>query len=123
MMVLIVEHDDAVREAFAVYLALHRILIETAGSGRQAIRKAITLPPDVIVLDLDLPEHDGLRTARQLRGNLHTQDIPIVALSRRTASRHRGQARTAGCGYYLEKPCYPQDLLSTIRRAPHDKML
>jgi CheY-like chemotaxis protein len=72
--------------------------------------------PDLIVLDLGLPDIDGWEIARQLKGQSRTMTVPIVALTGAAMPHERASAMRAGCDWHLSKPCAPADLVDVIRR-------
>ena len=80
------------------------------------LAKAVTLQPDVIVLDLGLPVIDGWEVARRLKGNQATKTIPLVALTGHVTREARERALAAGIDEFCSKPCLPSDLIATIRR-------
>jgi CheY-like chemotaxis protein len=71
--------------------------------------------PDVIVLDLGLPDIDGWEIARQLKADPRTVSIPIIALTGADLPHERVSAMRAGCDRHLAKPCAPDDLLKAIQ--------
>ncbi len=119
-LVLIVDDNEKNRKlARDVLRAAGFRTIETA-SGRESIALAAERRPDVILLDLRLPDLDGPEVARMLRDGARTAGIPIVALS---ALRHAGEGAsllTAGFAGYLEKPidvrAFPEQVRSYCRR-------
>jgi two-component system cell cycle response regulator DivK len=87
-----------------------------AATGEQALTLASTWAPDVIVLDLGLPDIDGWEVARQLKAASRTIAIPIIALTAATLWHERVSAMRAGCDRHLAKPCAPDDLVDAIQR-------
>ena len=85
-----------------------------AATGEEALNLASTSAPDVIVLDLGLPDIDGREVARQLKAGPMTAAIPIIALTGADLPRERVSAM--GCDRYLTKPCSPADVADAIRR-------
>jgi CheY-like chemotaxis protein len=116
MRVLLVEDHADTREFFVAYLSSHGLTIDVAVTGLQAIEMAKSSPPDVIVLDLQLPGMDGWTAARHLRENASTRHIPIVAVSAHAYPQDEERARDVGCDAFVAKPCLPPDLLEVIRR-------
>jgi DNA-binding response OmpR family regulator len=82
--ILVVEDDPTISEMLRVLLEDDGFRITTALSGRQAIELARTDPPELITLDLQLPDIDGYRILDQLHGQAHLQDVPVVIVSGRT---------------------------------------
>ena len=72
--------------------------------------------PDVIVMDLNLPELDGWEATRRLKANDLTRGIPVIALTGLTVAQAKDAALAAGCDGFLTKPCYPETLADEIRR-------
>ena len=77
---------------------------------------ALTWQPDVIVLDLGLPDVDGWSVAREIRAAPTTQGVPIIALTGADLPHERASALRAGCDLHLAKPCFPAELLGAIRK-------
>jgi two-component system, cell cycle response regulator DivK len=72
--------------------------------------------PDVIVMDLNLPELDGWEATRRLKANDLTRSIPVIALTGLSIQYSKAAALQAGCDGFLTKPCYPDALAGEIRR-------
>jgi CheY-like chemotaxis protein len=87
-----------------------------AGDGEEGIRMAAAERPDLILMDLDLPVVDGWEAAWQLKANLSTRDIPIIALSAQALVGAREKALAAGCDEFDTKPIDFDRLLSKITR-------
>ena len=86
--------------------------VYTAADGVAAIAQAIARKPDLIVLDLAMPNLDGWAAAERLKRGAATSHIPIIALS--AVPGAGDSARVSGCDAYLAKPCLPQVLWSQI---------
>jgi CheY-like chemotaxis protein len=114
--VLFVEDDPASRSGYVAYLAGSGYDVASAETGRQALALANTWGPDVIVLDLGLPDIDGWEVARQLKVDPGTAAIPIIALTGAGLAHERVSAMRAGCDRHLVKPCQPADVVDAIRR-------
>jgi CheY-like chemotaxis protein len=75
-----------------------------AVDGKQALETALTVKPDLILMDVELPEMDGLSVTRILKSNEATKGIPVVALTSRAMEYDREEALEAGCDDYMAKP-------------------
>jgi two-component system, cell cycle response regulator DivK len=115
--VLFVEDDRATRDGYHAYLTAHGLEVQSAANAHEALLFAATVAPDVIVLDLGLPDIDGWEVARQLKAGPRTMSVPIIALTGAAMPHERASAMRAGCDRYLTKPCVPADLLEAIRRS------
>jgi len=113
--VLFVDDDSATRQGYAIHLTNCGFDVMPIATGQQALTLASTWMPDVIVLDLGLPDIDGWEVARQLRAAPRTAAIPIVALTGSDLPHERASAMRAGCDRHLPKPCVPADLVEAIR--------
>ena len=114
--VLFVDDDAATREGYRAFLAGCGYDVMPAATGIEALSLASTSAPDVIVLDLGLPDIDGWEVARRLRAVPGTLAIPIIALTGSDREQERASAMRAGCDRHLGKPCVPADLVEAIRR-------
>jgi signal transduction histidine kinase/DNA-binding response OmpR family regulator len=88
----------------------------TARNGREALRQALERPPDLVLLDLVMPEMDGLETVRQMRQHTELDATRIVGVSASVTGSERKQAFTAACDGFLGKPIQVRELLQTIGR-------
>ncbi len=115
-LVLVVDDFQDNREMFAEFLSLSGFRVAEASTGREAIDRSFELLPDVILMDLSLPELDGWEATRQLKNDARTRHIPIVALTGHALADHSREAREAGCDAFLTKPCLPEVLVVEIRK-------
>jgi CheY-like chemotaxis protein len=115
-LVLVVDDFQDNREMFAEYLAFSGFRVAEAATGREALDRAFELLPDLILMDLSLPEIDGWKATRFLKNDPRTKRIPIVALTGHALAGHSREARDAGCDAFLTKPCLPDTLVAEIRR-------
>jgi phosphate regulon transcriptional regulator PhoB len=113
--VLIVEDEPDIRELLVFHLEREGYQIAKARSGAEALRVAQTSPPDLVLLDLMLPEMDGLEVCRRLRRDPVTQAIPIVMLTARGDEVDRVLGLELGADDYVVKPFSPRELVARIR--------
>src|SRR5690242_16952497 len=99
--VLIVEDDVAMQRALIIALEAHGYDVEGTGTGGGGVQRAKTWDPDLVILDLGLPDMDGVDVARQLRAGSAT---PIIVLSARDAEGVKVAALDAGADDYVTKP-------------------
>lgn len=101
---------------YATYLTFRGYEVVEASDGAEALEKAESRPPDVIVMDLALPKIDGWEATRRLKAAVATRSIPVIALTGHALAGHEEGARSAGCDAFLAKPCLPDTLASEIER-------
>jgi two-component system response regulator MprA len=113
MHLLLVEDDEAVREALAVVLTLDGFEVSTAADGREGIRTLASARPDAIVLDVLMPGLDGLEMCRRIRA---TGDrTPVLMLTARAEVSDRVAGLEAGADDYLVKPFAREELIARVR--------
>ena len=114
--VLIVDDSVHVREMYAEYLDYRGFRVMCAADGNGGIQLAISVQPDVIVMDLAMPNVDGFDATRTLKRHSRTSRIPIVILTGYSdvATLKQG-ASQAGADMFLAKPCLPEDLERHVR--------
>lgn len=110
--ILIVDDEKSIRRFLKVALTQHGYNIIEASNAREALDLAFSAHPDVIILDLGLPDMDGLDVTRKLRENIST---PIIILSVRDYEDDKVAALDAGADDYLTKPFSTQELLARLR--------
>jgi CheY-like chemotaxis protein len=114
--VLVVDDYDEGRATERLMLESLGFIVHESRSGLEALAIAQASPPDVVLLDLVLPEIDGLQLARMMRADPVIQNAVLVAVSASGNDVDRENALHAGCDAFLRKPLSPQALLGEIRR-------
>ena len=112
--ILVVEDELDVQKVVAKRLSSRGFTVHCASDGYQAVQKAHSLAPDLIVLDLQLPAGDGLSVLRKLRISKDTRKTHIVVLTGMTNELFKQSVLTEGVDAYLQKPYDSQVLLETI---------
>ena len=110
--VLVVDDEPQLLRALRINLAARQYDVDTADDGESALRTAAARPPDLVVLDLGLPDIDGVDVIRTLRG---WTPVPIIVLSGRAGSSDKVHALDAGADDYVTKPFSLEELLARIR--------
>jgi len=87
-----------------------------AKSGKQAVKIAASQLPDLIILDIMIPEMDGFQVSHQIRQNQETEGIPIIAVTALTAYKDKQKCFQSGCNDYIPKPFIPAQLASCIEK-------
>jgi two-component system catabolic regulation response regulator CreB len=113
--VLIVEDDRDIADLVARYLSQAGFATEVIASGREALAAIAARPPDLLVLDLMLPQVDGLEICRAVRTNAKTNAIPIIMLTARAEESDRIVGLELGADDYIAKPFSPRELLARVR--------
>jgi CheY-like chemotaxis protein len=113
--VLVVDDSQDNREMYADYLRFHGVHVVEASTGLEAVEKARELVPEVILMDLSLPEIDGWEATRRIKAAAETAHVRVIALTGHTGPGLERDARAAGCDDFLTKPCDPNELLARIR--------
>ncbi|MFF2551912.1 response regulator [Nocardia sp. NPDC058058] len=112
--VLVVDDEPQILRALRINLSVRGYEVTTAATGAAALRAAAEKHPDVVVLDLGLPDMDGIEVLAGLRGWSTT---PVIVLSARTDSSDKVEALDAGADDYVTKPFGMDELLARLRAA------
>jgi two-component system KDP operon response regulator KdpE len=110
--VLVVDDDRAMRRTLSINLRARDYEVETAGDGRSALQVVDERMPDVVLLDLGLPDLDGIAVLTQLRS--FTQ-VPVIVVSARTESDDKVEALDLGADDFITKPFSIEELLARVR--------
>ncbi len=113
--VLVIEDDPDIAQLVAHYLEKAGFSTELLTNGRDALAAIAARPPDVVVLDLMLPQIDGLEICRMVRGNPSTAGVPIIMLTARAEESDRIVGLEIGADDYLPKPFSPNELVARVR--------
>ena len=115
--ILVVEDDATNMEIVVRFLKINRFDVVTATSGPEGVALAAAERPDLILMDLGLPNpEDGLEATRQVRAQAGTERVPIIAFTARTMAQDKEKARAAGCDDFESKPVDFKRLLGKIRQ-------
>ena len=112
LQILVVEDDPPIRNLIAATLKAHGYRFTTADTGEGAVMEAASYNPDVVLLDLGLPDLDGVDVIRRLRG---WSNMPIIVISARSEDTDKSDALDAGADDYLTKPFSVEELLARLR--------
>jgi two-component system, cell cycle response regulator DivK len=112
-LILVAEDHPDSRDALQMLLEVHGFQVETAADGRKAVDKATALRPDLVLMDIMMPEMDGFEATRLLRSRPEFDSVPIVALTAMDGAREMVLA--AGCDDYLSKPIDVRTFMDRVR--------
>ena len=114
--ILVVDDNTGIRHKLLEFLAAEGYRLEEAANGIEALEKARSFGPDMVLLDIVMPEMDGLKVLRDLRENALTRDVPVIMI---TSQSHGKDVKTGfdlGANDYVTKPFDPEVLLARVRR-------
>jgi len=113
-LVLVVDDYEDTRRIYTEYLRFAGFRVEFASDGAEAIKKARALVPEVIVMDLAMPNMDGWTATRTLKADERTKNIYVMAVTGFSEDEHRLKAWRAGCDAFLAKPVLPAEIVRRI---------
>ena len=113
--ILVVEDNQDNREMVVKVLKFNGYQVVEAVDGEEAIEKAKTEHPDLILLDIFLPKMDGYEATRRLKGDTSLRNIPIIALTAHAMKGSMEEALAAGCDGYIPKPIDVRELPKQIQ--------
>ncbi len=114
--ILLVDDEPDLLESLSIRFKASGYNVLTAVDGLDALQKARTLSPDLIILDLMLPKMDGYKVARLLKFDNRYSHIPILILSARGQDLDKEMGKNAGADDYMVKPFVSVDLISRVER-------
>ncbi len=113
--ILVVDDFDDNRLLLKTWLEKKGFKVVQAENGNQAVIAAQRLRPDLIIMDIEMPELDGLSATRQIRTMKELDSVPVLAVSAYGARQFRADALAAGCSEYVSTPFEPDNLERVIR--------
>ena len=116
--VLVVDDNPDAAETLVDLLGFWGYQVRAAFSGAEALAAARQEPPEVVILDLAMPQMDGWECARRLRGMEQFRETLLIALSGFNGAEHRERSQSAGFDYHLSKPADPQLLRRLLNGPP-----
>jgi CheY-like chemotaxis protein len=112
--ILIVDDFDDTRLLLRTWLQKKGYHVVEAENGVQAVAEAESQQPDLIIMDVEMPELDGLAATRKIRTLAGSQEVPIVVVSAYGADQFKDDALAAGCNAYVSTPFEPDELEKLI---------
>ena len=114
--ILLVEDNINLIHVVGLTLELHGYEVIRTTDGKQALNLAASQLPDLIMLDLSLPDLDGFAVSGLIRRNPKTHSIPILAATERKSFKEKEEYLQSGCDAYISKPFTPKELVSRIEK-------
>jgi len=112
--ILVVEDNDRNRRLLKILLQARGYVVVEASSGKEALEYLEAQKPDLILMDIQLPNMDGLTLTKQIKSDEKTKDIPIVAVTAYAMKGDKERILEAGCNAYVSKPINTQELPQLI---------
>ncbi len=113
--ILVVDDEPDVAELVQTILAAEGHEVEVATGGRRALARVLEEPPDLLVLDLMMPEMDGFQVLKLIRADERTATLPVLILSARTAHADQIGGLQLRANAYVCKPFSPRELVAEVR--------
>lgn len=113
--VLVADDDEDILKVVRINLELEGLSVETATDGAEALEKAISNPPDLVLLDIMMPKMDGLSALRKMRTQASLAGVPIVLLTARGLTEDRVQGLESGADDYITKPFEVGELVARVK--------
>ncbi|MBU0910526.1 MAG: PAS domain S-box protein, partial [Proteobacteria bacterium] len=113
--ILIVDDTSASLQLLAEILISHGYRVRPASSGRLALRSVAAASPDLILLDVKMPDMDGYEVCRRLKSDEASRDIPVIFISALHGTAEKVKGFDAGCVDYITKPFQPEEVLARVR--------
>jgi two-component system cell cycle response regulator DivK len=113
--ILIVEDQEDNRIILRRLLSKAGYDLIEAMNGEDGVALALSMRPDLILMDIQLPLMDGYEATRRIKSNAELKSIPVIAVTSYALSGDEAKARAAGCDAYVAKPFSPRQLLAKVR--------
>jgi two-component system alkaline phosphatase synthesis response regulator PhoP/two-component system response regulator VicR len=114
--ILVVDDEPHIVRLVQVNLEKAGYVVVTASNGREALETVASEQPDLMVLDVMMPEMDGLETLKRLKDNPQTHEIPVILLTAKAQDEDVFEGWKSGADLYLTKPFNPGELLLFVQR-------
>jgi signal transduction histidine kinase len=121
--VLVVDDDERIVEALSVILSRDGYQISTASGGKEALRQIERVQPDVVVLDVIMPDMDGIAVCRSIKQSPATRFVPVILVTGLGERSRRLEGLNARANDFLDKPVDPLELLARVRSLMRMKQL
>ncbi|MBP7675659.1 MAG: response regulator [Thermoanaerobaculia bacterium] len=113
--ILIVDDEEDVLDLLQLVFETSGFVVRRASTGKSAVSSAWEQPPDVVLLDVMMPEMDGWQVLRTLKGDERTRNVPVVMLSARAERRDKMIGLQEGAEGYIAKPFSPAEVVREVQ--------
>jgi len=113
--ILIVEDQEELRKLECLLLSTRGYLVEGVADGRAALAYMESRRPDLVLLDIMLPEIDGFEVCRQIKSNEETRHIPVIMVTAKTSPEDMAKGEQVGANAYLTKPFKSAKIIENIQ--------
>jgi two-component system cell cycle response regulator DivK len=113
--ILVVEDQEDNRRILRDLLGNAGFELIEAESGEDALSAVVTRRPDLILMDIQLPQMDGYEATRRIKSNPEMEEVPVIAVTSYALAGDDAKARAAGCIAYVSKPFSPRASLANVR--------
>ncbi|MCP4574472.1 MAG: response regulator [bacterium] len=113
--VLIADDEANIRNILDFTLNAEGFTVIGARNGAEAFTLALSEQPDIVILDVMMPDTDGIEACRRIKGDKRTSNLPVILLTARSGSDDRRRGREAGADAYITKPFSPTKVVATLR--------
>jgi len=114
--ILIVEDEESLLKLESILLTTKGYLIQGAATGLAALEAVAVEPPDLILLDIMLPEMDGFEVCRRIKANPETRHIPIIFLTAKNCPEDKSRGEAVGADHYITKPFKSALVMAAIEK-------
>src|SRR5438132_4845994 len=111
-LVLVADDEPRITKLVAITLTDEGFRVVTAASGEEALRKAEEMRPDIVLLDVVMPDLDGIEVMRQLR---EWRPVPVILLTAKGSTADKAKGLDLGADDYIAKPFHPDELAARVR--------
>jgi DNA-binding response OmpR family regulator len=108
--VLVIDDESDIRLLCRINLSRSGMTVRSAGSGSEGLEAAFEDAPDVVVLDLMMPQMDGFEVLRQLKEHHGTREVPVLVLTAKTSQADKDRCNDLGADVFMTKPFHPDEL-------------
>ena len=115
-LVLLVDDHEDTRLLYLEYLQFEGFRATAVGDGASALRAIDEERPDLVIMDVKMPDMDGFTVLETLKRDSSLRTVPVVILTADVGAHVRRRAAEAGSAQFVPKPCLPNDLLAIVRR-------
>lgn len=113
--ILVVDDSQTDRDHLSKLLSGANYQVEVAENGEIAIEKVKSMSPDLVLMDVNMPEMDGFAATRELKNSAETKDVPVVLVTSKDQKADKAWGQMLGAAGYITKPYSDSEILNTVK--------